>query len=122
MKIALGIMAYNEERNITISSLAEPVAVRDSPGHDVSVHVRPNGCRDATAERARDALGAFAKRHPGADLQVNEVAQAGKVNAWNHFVHGFSPPDAEALLLLDADIRFGERFGVSPCFLTLAIS
>jgi len=110
MKIAIGIMAYNEERNIglTISSLSDQTLFESGP-HEVSVHVVPNGCRDATADRAREALGPFAKRHPGAVLQVNEVEQAGKANAWNRFVHGFSAPDAEALLLLDADIQFGER-------------
>ena len=110
MKIAIGIMAYNEEKNIgaTISSLSDQTLF-DMPAHDVAVHVVPNGCRDATADRAREALGSFAKNHPRASGQVNEVAQAGKANAWNHFVHGFSAPDAEALLLLDADIQFGER-------------
>ena len=110
MKIAIGIMAYNEERNIraTINSLSGQ-SLFEIPGHDVSVHVVPNGCRDATAERAREALGPFAARHPRAVLEVNEVAEAGKANAWNRFVHGFSPPGAEALFLLDADIQFGER-------------
>lgn len=110
MKIAIGIMAYNEERNIgaMISSLSEQTLF-EMQGHDVSVHAVPNGCKDATAARAREALVAFAAKHPCARAEVNEVAQSGKANAWNHFVHGFSAPDAEALLLLDADIQFGER-------------
>jgi glycosyltransferase involved in cell wall biosynthesis len=110
MKIAIGIMAYNEERNIgaTIHSLAEQTLF-EIPEHDVAVHVVPNGCRDATAERAREALQPFSAKHPRSRAEVNEVAQAGKANAWNHFVHGFSAPDAGALLLLDADIQFGER-------------
>ena len=110
MRIAIGIMAYNEEKNIstTISSLSEQTLF-EMPAHSVAVHVVPNGCRDATADRAREALDCFSKKHPRASVAVNEVAQAGKANAWNHFVHGFSAPDAEALLLLDADIQFGER-------------
>ena len=110
MKIAIGIMAYNEEKNIggTISSLSDQTLF-EMPDHAVAVHVVPNGCRDATADRAREALEVFAKKHPRVGGQVNEVAEAGKANAWNHFVHGFSTPDAEALLLLDADIQFGER-------------
>ncbi len=109
MKIAIGIMAYNEERNIaaTIRSLAGQT-IFESPGHEVAVHVVPNGCRDATAGRAREALEEFRVRHPRARCEVNELAQAGKANAWNHFVHGFSAPEAEALLLLDADIQFGQ--------------
>jgi len=110
MKIAIGIMAYNEERNIgaMISSLSEQTLF-EMPEHEVSVHAVPNGCKDATAARAGEALRAFAAKHPRARVEVNEVEQAGKANAWNHFVHGFSPPDSEALLLLDADIQFGER-------------
>jgi glycosyltransferase involved in cell wall biosynthesis len=110
MKIAIGIMAYNEERNIgaMISSLSEQTLF-DLSQHDVSVHAVPNGCKDATAGRAGEAFRVFAEKHPRASLVVNEVAQAGKANAWNHFVHGFSSPDADALLLLDADIQFGER-------------
>ena len=110
MKIAIGIMAYNEERNIgaMISSLSEQTLF-GMPEHDVSVHAVPNGCKDATAARAGEALAAFAAKHPRARVEVNEVEQAGKANAWNHFVHGFSVPDAEALLLLDADIQFGEQ-------------
>lgn len=110
MRIAIGIMAYNEERNIakTIESLSNQTLF-ESSAHEVSVHVLPNGCRDATADRAREALVPFGKRHPRAALEVNEVAEAGKANAWNRFVHGFSPHDAEALLLLDADIEFGQR-------------
>jgi hypothetical protein len=41
-------------------------------------------------------------------VEVNELTEGGKANAWNHFVHEFSPADAEGLLLLDADIHFGE--------------
>jgi len=109
MKIAIGIMAYNEERNIaaTISSLAEQTLFGNAT-HEVAVHVVPNGCRDATADRAREALIPVAARYPRAVLEVNEVATAGKANAWNHFVHGFSGEEADALLLLDADIQFGQ--------------
>lgn len=110
MRIAIGIMAYNEERSIgaMIASLSEQTLF-GSPEHEVSVHVVPNGCKDATAARAGEALEALAAKHPRARVAVNEVAEAGKANAWNRFVHGFSAPDAEALLLLDADIQFGER-------------
>ena len=109
MKIAMGILAYNEERTIgsTISSLAEQ-SVFENPNHTISIHVVPNGCRDATALLAREALESLKKRHPSVQVEVNELTEGGKANAWNHFVHEFSPADAEGLLLLDADIHFGE--------------
>ena len=110
MKIAMGILAYNEERTIgsTISSLAEQ-SVFENTNHTISIHVVPNGCRDATALLAREALESLKKRHPSVQVEVNELTEGGKANAWNHFVHEFSPADAEGLLLLDADIHFGER-------------
>jgi len=109
MKISVGIMAYNEERNIaaTIVSLSEQTIFSD-PNHEVIVHVVPNGCRDATAERSRVAFADFVVRHPHVKWEVNEVVEAGKANAWNRFVHGFSAPGADALLFLDADIHFGQ--------------
>jgi len=102
-------MAYNEERNIatTIVSLSEQTIFSD-PSHELVVHVVPNGCRDATAERARVAFGDFVNLHPHVKCEVNEVVEAGKANAWNRFVYGFSSGDADALLLLDADIQFGQ--------------
>lgn len=110
MRISIGIMAYNEERNISamLASLSEQTLFR-SPNHSIAVHVVPNGCKDATAERAQEALDKISSIHPLAVLQVNEVAEAGKAGAWNHFVHRFSEPDADALLLLDADIQFGQN-------------
>ena len=81
MKIAIGIMAYNEERNIgaMISSLSEQTLF-EMPEHEVSVHAVPNGCKDATAARASEALGVFAAKHPRTRAEVNEVEQAGKAN------------------------------------------
>lgn len=39
---------------------------------------------------------------------VNEVAQAGKSNAWNHLVHRFCNGETDFIILLDADIRIPE--------------
>ncbi len=102
-------MAYNEERNIAgmLGSLCRQTLL-NAPGHSISIHVLPNGCRDATAARAREALDALMRDHPAVSVEVNEIAEAGKANAWNRFVHDFSSRDAEALLFLDGDITFGE--------------
>jgi hypothetical protein len=39
---------------------------------------------------------------------VHEVEETGKSNAWNQFVHTFSAPAAELIVMLDADIEFRE--------------
>jgi len=102
-------MAYNEERNIAgmLASLSRQT-VLDAPGHSITVHVLPNGCRDATAACAREALDALVRDHPAVSVEVNEIVEAGKANAWNRFVHDFSAREADALLFLDGDIVFGE--------------
>jgi hypothetical protein len=38
---------------------------------------------------------------------VEAVAEPGKVNAWNLFVHRFCHPQADPVFLMDADIRLG---------------
>jgi len=109
MRIAIGILAHNEEH--TIGPLVASLARQDlfaTPGHSVSVHIVPNGCRDATTAAARKALEGLAAAFPCVRVAVHDVADPGKANAWNLFVHDFSEPEADALLLLDADIEFGQ--------------
>jgi len=109
MKVSIGILAYNEEENIaaTIASLAEQDLLED-PEHEVEIHCVPNGCRDGTAGCATAAFSALEVRHPRVFTRVDVVEAPGKANAWNQYVHSFSSPNADALLLLDADIRFGQ--------------
>jgi hypothetical protein len=38
-----------------------------------------------------------------------KIAERGKINAWNRFVHDFSAPEARFLLLMDADILLQGR-------------
>lgn len=70
----------------------------------------PNGCTDGTAAVSSRALAELvAKTTADISWRVCEVAESGKSNAWNRFVHEFSAPDADLIALLDADIEFGER-------------
>lgn len=64
------------------------------------VIVIANGCRDDTAARARAMAGEFAAR--GWQLQVEELAQGGKIGALNH---GDSVAEGGPRIYLDADIR-----------------
>lgn len=73
--------------------LSEPVA------GPVEVIVIANGCSDNTAELARRAAPAFDAR--GWTLRVLELAQGGKLGAWNA---GEAAAREEVLVYLDADV------------------
>ena len=109
MNLSIGILAYNEERNIatTIGAIADQDLFTVA-GHDIEVVCVPNGCRDRTAAVAEEALAALRRRHPRAAARVEVVDRPGKANAWNRYVHGFARPETEAFILLDADIVFGQ--------------
>ena len=104
-------MAYNEQDSIaaTLRSIFEQELVTGAAksGEMVEIIVVPNGCSDETAARANDSLFAAMSKmdenHVAAS--VCELAEAGKENAWNHFVHEVSCPDAQYLILMDADVR-----------------
>ncbi len=103
--ISIGILAHNEEKTITevLNDLAEQQVI---PGmrESLEILVVVNGSSDNTAEKARQTA---ARITPSMnwDFKVIEISRAGKDNAWNQFVHEYSRPDAEILILMDADIR-----------------
>lgn len=71
-----------------------------SHGGAINVIVIANGCRDATALRARGRIADFAAR--GWDLRVEELVQGGKPLALNH---GDACCPEGIRIYLDADIR-----------------
>ncbi len=105
MKLAIGILAHNEEGFIgaTIASLLSQSVFADS-AMKKQVVVVANGCSDRTVGEAREAL----KSAPAAGVafEVLDVEIAGKANAWNVFIHETSAPDTDYFVLLDADIEF----------------
>ncbi|KAF0162133.1 MAG: family 2 glycosyl transferase [Rhodocyclaceae bacterium] len=116
MLISIGIMAWNEAGVIetTLTSLFGQSALR-GPGGDLAdatweVIVVPNGCSDDTAACARRALERLVAATGRKDISwtVHELVEAGKSNAWNHYVHELASPDAEMMVMIDADIEFGE--------------
>lgn len=126
MIISIGILAWNEAECIggTLRSLAAQSLIRElSPSGDrrVEVIVVPNGCADGTAAEAAAALkqDAAALAEDVFSWRVEEVAEAGKVNAWNLFVHRFSDPQADYIFLMDADIRLSHPDTLKNMVLTL---
>jgi glycosyltransferase involved in cell wall biosynthesis len=107
--ISIGILAWNEAAVIesTVKSLLQQSAFQ---GPDVKweIVIVPNGCTDDTAARARKTLTERASGVQNVTWAVHELAKPGKSNAWNRYVHELSAPDAELIIMLDADIEFGE--------------
>ena len=123
MKISIGILAHNEAASIhkTLESLFQQSLLKNRIGtqnYDVEVICVPNGCTDHTADRCRDVLTQLAQRTntevllgspPNVAWNVCELAQSGKPNALNHYVHQFSDRQADYLILMDADIWFAQE-------------
>ena len=109
MNVSIGILAYQEETRIgaLLESLTGQTLLADAE-FTTTIHCVPNGCRDKTAGFARAGLEKLQRSAPRVAVAVHEIAEPGKANAWNRFVHEFSAADADMLLLLDADIQLGE--------------
>jgi len=118
-KLSIGILAYNEEANIgkTLQTLFMQDVFQKFA---TEVVVVPNGCTDETAAIARKSL----RDHQAVwsargSARVEEIVIAGKVNAWNHFVHKFSSHQASVLVLMDADITLLSPNTISSMVSTL---
>lgn len=107
--LSVGILARNEEKTIGAAlaslfkqSLFPRLAER---GLFCEVLCVANGCTDGTEQVAARAIGV---RVEGAlDEPVGKVvslAERGRNNAWNQFVHRLSAREAEYLVFMDADI------------------
>lgn len=112
MIISIGIMAWNEAEVIgaTLRSLLAQSLVRELGGSTrrLEIVVVPNGCSDPTERVTGEVLQAGAAELPPDRFawSVIALAEPGKANAWNQFVHRFSDPAADYIFLMDADIRF----------------
>ena len=121
MLISIGILAWNEEDVIetTLVSLFRQSVFwstgGDFPETEWEVIVVPNGCTDNTATVARRVLSNMACQAGGQKISfaVHELAEPGKSNAWNHYIHEFSNRHADLILMIDADIEFGEESTIS---------
>jgi glycosyltransferase involved in cell wall biosynthesis len=108
--ISIGIMAHNEEKQIAamIADLSAQT-IFERLGSQFEIHVVANGCHDNTAETALIALNKYFGNCPSVKRFVDILAQPGKANAWNQFIHNFSNLETEYVVLLDADIGLPRR-------------
>ena len=115
MIVSVGILAWNEEKNIanTLDSLfQQSIFLHEKDDLGVSlweIIVVPNGCNDKTAAIANDSLCNFCKNYFKKEKitwNVVEISQAGKSNAWNRYIHDFSKSNSEIIVMIDADIIF----------------
>lgn len=114
MKISIGMLAWNEEERIAqaIQSLFQQ-SVFSLRWNELSVDdweliVVPNGCTDNTKKVASDALARCMASLQGKNVSVSvvDVAEPGKSNAWNRYIHDFSRQDADLVIMVDSDIEF----------------
>lgn len=121
MLISIGILAWNEEDVIatTLASLLRQSVFHDTdsdlPEIEWEIIVVPNGCSDTTAAISRRILEKLVGQVVGSKITfaVYELEEPGKSNAWNHYIHEFSSRQAELILMIDADIEFGESDTIS---------
>ena len=111
IRLGIGILAHDEAS--TLPELAASL-FRQSIFHGhrssyAAIHIAciPNGCTDATAAVARDAIGQAANslRNDRVTWSVEELETAGKARAWNHCIH-HSLVAYDYICLIDADIVF----------------
>jgi hypothetical protein len=115
--VSIGILAHNEESRISAtlrSAFVQDVFKRFT----TELIIVANGCSDRTAFLATRML----NQHPptlSTSARVEEIAVAGKANAWNQFVHHFSSRQASFLVLMDADIALTSEDTISSMVSTL---
>lgn len=110
-RISIGIIAWNEESAVRsmLQSLFEQTLFSELASRQIACEILlvANGCTDRTASVASEIFEAQLRNHPfraAFSCQVIDLAERGKINAWNRYVHEFSAKSAQYLFLADADI------------------
>jgi len=111
LEVSIAIFAWNEERSIasTLQSLFQQSIfgrLRQRGARSEIICVT-NGCTDRTPLIAEQIAAEWRLRDPNRDavsFRVGDIAERGKVNAWNQFVHRLSGRSARVLFMMDADI------------------
>jgi len=125
VKFSIGILAYNEEKNIaaTLHSLLEQNLFRETilDVSGIEIIVVPNATTDRTVEIAEAILKSGISKGVSSNVsyRIDNLKEAGKTNAWNQFVHRFSSKEADFLILMDADIQFYEPTVLEKMFRSL---
>jgi len=112
-RVSIAVRAWNEEAVIrrTLESVFEQTIFEElnQRGERAEVVCIPNGCTDDTAGIALGVFIEQKKRHPSAksfSCRVQSIAQAGRNNTWNAYVHDIAHRNAEFLFIMDSDILF----------------
>ncbi len=115
-KVSIAVRAWNEEavirrtlENLFEQNIFEELAKR---GERAEVVCIPNGCTDDTPLIALEVFIEQKKKHPFAksfSCRVESIAQAGRNNTWNAYVHEIANRSAEFLFIMDSDILFNRR-------------
>src|SRR5438270_11582046 len=115
-RVSIAVRAWNEEAVIrrTLESIFEQTLFEElsKRGERVEVVCIPNGCTDDTAGAALGVFIEQKKRHPFAktfSCRVQSIAEAGRNNTWNAYVHEIAHRHAEFLFIMDSDILFAQR-------------
>lgn len=109
MKVAIGIMLWNEEETIapTIDSVFKQTLLSEwNPEVDgVELVVLANGCTDQSIPNAREAIdrNLAGKKLDYVSARIAELPK-GRQPAWNSFVHEITADDVTYLILMDADL------------------
>ncbi|SKB16031.1 conserved hypothetical protein [Planktothrix sp. PCC 11201] len=112
-KISLGILAYNEALviPITLESLFQQTLFTEpNPNWEIEILVIPNGCKDDTALVSQTLLEKWLQSSgiPQITGKICEIPEPGLANAFNRYVHDFSDPESDYLIVMAADIQFLE--------------
>ncbi len=117
--LSIGIIARNEAHNIhhTIASLFQQNVFRElsARGALVEILCMVNGSTDKTAAVVRELFAAASMTHPHRrqfTARAHIIAEAGKPNAVNEFIHTYSAKGARYLVLMDADITFVHKTAI----------
>lgn len=113
--LSIGILAWNEESAIVpmLDSLFAQSIFRRllERGLRCEVVCLANGCTDRTVPVTREFFARMEREHPhraAISAWVADIAQPGRNNAWNRFIHEFSAAEARFLCVMDADIIFNQ--------------
>jgi len=111
--LSIGILAWNEETSIVpmLDSLFAQSIFRRllERGHRCEIVCLANGCTDRTVPVTREIFERMERQHPdrdGISAWVADIAEPGRNNAWNRFIHELSAAEAHFLCVMDADIIF----------------